>query len=174
MGSPGHTPSFREISGIAAFISIPQLIASPIIAGLTHLIRKDNLTFDLMEILDFLVISFPLTLSIAVLVVLVLRGQFNLFYLLFVVVGAAILSNLLHMIISKFPSVDLKESFNESINYTQNKYGNSAAIRWVVKIFGVYWKGFGPLLFIQSCCIGIYAGYRFITIQNTKKIKEDP
>jgi hypothetical protein len=172
MATEAHSPLLREISGVALFISLPQLIASPVITGLTHIIHKDNTALDVKEILDFLVISFPLTLSIAVLTVLVQKGQFNLFSLLVAVAGAALLSNLLHQLIGQIPSVDLKRSFNESFSYTENKYGNSAAINWVVKIFGIYWKSFGPILFIQSCCIGIYAGYRYYTIEKNKAAKQ--
>jgi len=173
MASAGHIPLHQEISRVALFISLPQLIASPVIAGATHLIYRDNTAFDIKEILDFLVISFPLTLSIALLIVLIREGQFNLFSLLFAVAGAALLSNLLHLLVSQIPSVDIKRSFNESFAYSEKTNGNSAAIRWVLKIFGIYWKTFGPVLFIQSCCIGIYAGYKYNTIEKRRDVEKE-
>ncbi|MEO7983841.1 MAG: hypothetical protein ABI688_07150 [Bacteroidota bacterium] len=168
MKSPAHTSLHRELSVLALFIAIPEFIASPVIVGLKHIIHADNIALDIREILDFLVISFPLTLSVAILFVIIEKGKFNLFYLLLAVVGAALLSNLLHMLIGEIPSVDIKKAFNDSFNYNENRGGNSAAIRWVIKIFGVYWKTFGPILFIQSCCIGIYAGYKYLKMEKRK------
>jgi hypothetical protein len=100
------------------------------------------------------------------------KGKFNLFYLVFAVAGAALLSNLLHWVIAEIPSVDINKTFTESFNYNENREGSSAAITWVIKIFGVYWKSFGPILFIQSCCIGIFAGYKYLQIEKSKKDKK--
>lgn len=172
MAATSHSPIQQEISSLALFISLPQIIASPIIAGISHLVRHETVVFDLVEILDFLVISFPLTLSIAILTVIIDKGKFNLFYLLFAVAGAALLSNLLHMLIGKIPFVDLKKTFHEPFNYTEYRNDNTSAIDWVFRIFRIYWKTFGPILFIQSCCIGIYAGYRYHTIEKNKNIRE--
>ncbi|MEJ0103737.1 MAG: hypothetical protein WDO19_14795 [Bacteroidota bacterium] len=163
-------PLHRQISQLALFVSLPQLIASPIMVGLTHLLHPDNIFFDLKEILDFLAISFPLTLGIAILFVFIEKGKFNLFVLVFAIVGAALLSNLLHRIVGEIPSVDIKRTFSESFN--ENRGGNSSAIIWVIKIFGIYWKTFGPVLFIQSCCIGIYAGYKYLKIEKSKNAKK--
>lgn len=164
MASTAHSPFHREISGLAVFISVGQLIASPIMVGISHLIHPYNVLFDVKEILDFLAISFPLTLSIAILFVLILKGKFNLFYLFFAVAGAALLSNLLHWIVGEILWVDMNKTFAGTYN--------SSAIVWIYNIFAVYWKTFGPILFIQSCCIGIYAGYRYLKIEESKKAKK--
>jgi hypothetical protein len=174
MTSSGHSPLHQEISALALFISIRQLIASPIIVGVTHLIHSDNVFLDVWEILDFLVISFPLTLSVAILFVVIAKGKFNMFTLIFAVAGAALLSNLLHWVVSEIPAVDVNKTLNESFNYNDNRGGNSAAIAWVINIFGVYWKTFGAILFIQSCCIGIYAGYKYLKIEESKNAKKKP
>jgi hypothetical protein len=171
MTAPAHSPWHREISALAFFISLPQLIASPIIVGISNFAHSQNIIFELKEILDFLVISFPLTLSIAVLFVIIERGEFNLFYMLAAVVGAALLSNALHWIIEEMPLVDVKKTFDESFDSHQYT-GNTSAFRWVGKIFSLYWKTFGPVLFIQSCCIGIYAGYKYVKREETKKPKK--
>ncbi len=157
MAAPIHSPLQKDLSGLALFISIPQIIASPIVVGVSHLIYPKNVAFEVKDILDFIVVSFPLTLSVALLFVIIAKGKFNLFYLLFVVAGAALLSNLLHMIVGEIPSVDI------------NRGGNNSAIMWVFKIFDVYWNTFGPILFIQSCCIGIYAGVKYLNIEDRKK-----
>ena len=157
MAAPIHSPLQKELSGLALFISIPQIIASPIVVGVSHLIYPKNVAFEIKDILDFIVVSFPLTLSVALLFVIIAKGKFNLFYLLFVVAGAALLSNLLHMIVEEIPSVGIKSSFDNS------------AIMWVFKIFDVYWNTFGPILFIQSCCIGIFAGVKYLNIEESKK-----
>lgn len=158
MAAPIHSPLQKDLSGLALFISIPQIIASPIVVGVSHLIYPKNVAFEIKDILDFIVVSFPLTLSVALLFVIIAKGKFNLFYLLFVVAGAALLSNLLHMIVGEIPSVSM-----------ENRGGNNSAIMWVFKIFDVYWNTFGPILFIQSCCIGIFAGVKYLNIEESKK-----
>jgi hypothetical protein len=132
MSAPAHSPFHKELSGLAFFISLPQLIASPIVVGLQHLM-----------------------------VVIIQRGQFNLFSLLIAVAGAALLSNLLHAIFEEIPSVDVKNSFSETFLNPANSGSGNLLLVWIDKIFGIYWKTFGPILSIQSCCIGIYAGDNF-------------
>ena len=165
-------PSIKgEISSLALFISIPHLIASPISVGIAHFLHEPNsVPYDLMEILDFLLVSFPLTLSIAILFVVIERGNFNLGWLLIIVAGAALLSNLFHKLVSEIPSVDVNSSFNEAFDYKE-KRGSSAVFHFVYRIFSIYWKDFGPVLFIQSCCVGIYAGYKYFRI-NERIAKE--
>src|SRR5664279_195073 len=168
MSAPAHSPFHKELSGLAFFISLPQLIASPIVLGLQHLMYHDVVPFELKEVLDFLLISFPLTLSVAALVVIIQRGQFNLFSLLIAVAGAALLSNLLHAIFEEIPSVDVKKSFSETFPNAANSGSGNLLLLWIGKIFGIYWKTFGPILFIQSCCIGIYAGDKFLKMEKKK------
>ncbi len=158
-----HSPLHKEVSGLALFISVPQLIASPIAVGISHLIyAHNNVPFEVKEVLDFLVISFPLTLSVAIITVLIQKGQFNLFTLLIAVAGAAFLSNLLHKIVSEIPSIDMENSFTETFINPENRSSNNLLLLWILKIFGIYWKSFGPILFIQSCFIGIYAGDKYL------------
>jgi len=168
MAVPAHSSFHKELSGLAFFISLPQLIASPIVVGIQHLMYHEVLPFELKEVLDFLLISFPLTLCVAALVVIIQRGQFNLFSLLIAVVGAALLSNLLHTIFEEIPSVNVKISFSETFLNPGDRGSNNLLILWIGKIFGIYLKTFGPILFIQSCCIGIYAGDKFLKMKNKK------
>ena len=170
MTDPSHTPFHKEVSALALFISLPQLIFAPFMVGVEHLLHPHNIFFELKEILDFLVISFPLTLSIALLFVMIEKGVFNLGYLLLIVGGAALLSNLLHGIVQHIPSVDVNRTFTETFT-RKDIGGNKAVFIFVGKIFGIYWKIFGPLLFIQSCCIGLYVGYRYIRIRDKKETK---
>lgn len=172
MTSLAHLPLHREISALALFITLPQLITTPIIVGISHLIHPYNVFFDIKDILEFLVISFPLTLSIAILFVVTLKGKFNMFSLVFTIAGAALLSNLLHLVIQEIPWVDLKKVSTESLNNNENRGGNSSAITWITNLFHVYWETFGPILFIQSCCIGIYAGYRYLALEESKNAKK--
>ena len=82
------------------------------------------------------------------------------------------LVKLAHNGVREIPSVDIQKPFEESFNYNENRGGHSSAIIWVVKIFSVYWKTFGPILFIQSVCIGIFAGYKYFKIEKSKKDKK--
>ena len=167
MALPAHSPFHKELSGLSFFISVPQLIASPIVVGLKHLMYHDVAAFEVKEVLDFLLISFPLTLCIAILFVIIEKGKFNLFYMLLAVVGAALLSNLLHKLVGEIPSVGVKSAFDTTYNSTENS-GSSSAFTLVFKIFKIYWDTFGPILFIQSCCIGIWAGIKFVKMENKK------
>ena len=167
MALPVHSPFHKELSGLTFFISLPQLIASPIMVGLKHLMYSDVVPFELKEVLDFLLISFPLTLCIAILFIIIEKGKFNLFYMVFAVVGAALLSNLLHMLVEKIPSVGIDAAFNTTYNNTANA-GSSSAFSLVFNIFKVYCESFGPILFIQSCCIGIWAGIKLLKIEKVK------
>ncbi|MBK5270110.1 MAG: hypothetical protein JJE22_03765 [Bacteroidia bacterium] len=94
------------------------------------------------------------------------KGEFSPGALLLIVGGAALLSNLLHGIVQQIPSVDVNKTFTRT-----DIGGNSAVFIFVKKIFGIYWKNFGPVLFIQSCCIGLYAGYRYISVRDKKRLK---
>jgi hypothetical protein len=171
MANSAHTTWEKEVSALALFIAVPQAIASPIIVAIEHSLHPHNTFFDLKEILDFLLISFPLTLSIAILFVIIEKGEFSPGALLLIVGGAALLSNLLHGIVQQIPSVDVNKTFNETFTRTDIG-GNSAVFIFVKKIFGIYWKNFGPLLFIQSCCIGLYAGYRYTRIRDKKETEK--
>ena len=168
MAAPIHSPFHKELSGLAFFISLPQLIASPVVVGLKHLLYHDVAAFDVKEVIDFLLISFPLTLSIAVLFVIIERGQLNPYSLLIIVVGAALLSNLLHILLEKIPFVPVTNSFNDTFSDPANKGSGNLLFIWIGKIFGIYWETFGPILFIQSCCIGIYAGIKFLKMEKKK------
>src|SRR5665213_1660087 len=107
-------------------------------------------------------ISFPLTLSVAALVVIIQRRQFNLFTLLIVTAGAALLSNLLHLILEEIPFIGLKDSLTGTLLDPANSGKGNTLLIWIGKVFGIYWQKFGAILFIQSCCIGFYAGDKFL------------
>lgn len=129
----------------------------------------NSVEFELKEVLDFLLVSFPLTLSVAALVVIIQREQLNLFSLTIAVVGAALISNLLHALIHYIPSVDISKPFKETYDHPVNTNDNNSGLKFIGKIFSIYWKTFGPVLFIQSCCVGIYAGVKFLNLEKKRK-----
>lgn len=171
-GATTHSSFDKELSGLAFFISIPQLIASPLIVAIAHLVMPSNIVFEAREVLDFFVISFPLTVSIAIIMVFILKGKFNLFILVFSVAAAALLSNLLHAVVGKAPQVDISDSLSQTFTMNSGSGGNYLAVKWVLKMFGIYWHQFGPVIFIQSCCIGIYAALRY-TKAEEKRSKQN-
>lgn len=174
MPAPAHSPLHKEISRLALFISLPQLIASPTAVGIYHLIYSHNSSlFEVKEVFDFLLISFPLTLSVALIVLLLENGRLNPITLFLTIVGAALLSNFFHYIFAEIPSVDLENTFTNTFNNPENNDSSNLLFQVIGKIFGIYWKTFGPILFIQSCGIGIYAAVKYLKIEkdnkNTKK-----
>lgn len=83
---------------------------------------------------------------------------------------AALLSNLLHMLVRDVPFVDLKKSLFDACPYVRDRDGNiignsgigCKTIAWPIGILGIYWKSFGAILFIQSLIIGIYIPVRIM------------
>ncbi|MFI5133294.1 MAG: hypothetical protein ACHQEB_03105 [Chitinophagales bacterium] len=161
----------KELSGLALVVTLPQLISSPISVAIASLLHThSNISFEVKEIIDFLVISFPLTLAIAVIVILINESKITLFSVVLTLIIATLLSNLLHKVVANFPGVDLNEAWHNTFSYTDphNTTGNPV-VNFILAVLGLYWKKFGAILFIQSCIIGIYAGLRFISITEKKK-----
>jgi hypothetical protein len=148
----------KEISGVALAISLPQIISAPLSVGLAKLMYSQNIAYELKEILDFLLISFPLTFAMAMIASLIKSGEFNIIAMVIVLAIALLLSNLLHKIFGETPSIDVNQTFDYSEN---ERAGSNMIFKWVFRVLGVYWDKFGPILFIQSVAIGIYVGLKY-------------
>lgn len=168
MASARYESWEKEISRLALFISIPQIISAPLSVAIAQLMGPANIVFDLKEIIDFLVVSFPLTLAIAMITQFAIDRQFHPILVIVSLVVAALLSNLLHSLVRDIPFVDLKKSLYEACPYERDKDGNiigttgigCKAINWPIGILSIYWKSFGAILFIQALAIGIYIPVR--------------
>lgn len=162
-------PSFRdildEIGNLSLIISIPQLISAPLSVILISILNPIPTPWDVIEVIDFLVISFPLTLAMALITYLVKTDQNSFVFYVGAIVGAALLSNFFHnMLSSAFPAVDVSGAYHEAFTPPDELPGGHGAgymVKFALKIISLYWEKFGVIMFIQSCIIGIYAGGKY-------------
>ncbi|HEY3385685.1 MAG TPA: hypothetical protein VGK46_04185 [Saprospiraceae bacterium] len=169
-------PSFKsvvdEIGYLSLIISIPQFISAPISLIIFNLLNPIPMPWDIVEILDFLVISFPLTLAIALITYLVRHDENSFVLFVGMLVGAALLSNFLHNALSAaFPSVDVASAYREAFTRPDDLPGSRGSgylVNFAIKIISLYWEKFGVILFIQSCVIGIYAGMKYFKKEEAK------
>jgi hypothetical protein len=153
-----------EISRLALMVTLPQLIASPVSVILIQLLTPSNVVLDLIEIIDFFVISFPLTLAVAIITDMIRRDETSPAAIIVIIIGAALLSNLLHRFVSgSFPEIPVGAAHRQ--NFSEDDLPGSRGIgpllNTALRVIGIYWRQFGPLLFVQSCAIGIYVGLKY-------------
>ncbi|HEX5113362.1 MAG TPA: hypothetical protein VFV79_10970 [Saprospiraceae bacterium] len=165
---PSFSKVIDEIGHLSLIISLPQLISAPIIVILISLFSPIPTPKDVIEIIDFLVISFPLTVAVALITLLVRTDQNSFLFYIGAIVGAAILSNLLHGLLSTaFPAVDISTAYHEAFDPGDlpTRHGAGTFVAFAMNILSLYWKKFGVILFIQSCVIGIYAGTKYFKLK---------
>ncbi len=154
-----------EVERLMWFITIPQIISAPLSVFLIELITPSFLVFDILEILDFLVISFPLTLAVAIITYQVNNNESNIITAIIIIIGAALLSNLFHnLVFAAFPHIDVRGAWiisqpNSDPVYRSNGIG--PLLKTAIRILGIYWSQFGIVMCIQALGIGIYAGLRY-------------
>jgi len=165
---PSFSKILDEIGHLSLIISLPQLISAPLIVILISLFSPIPTPKDIIEILDFLVISFPLTLAVALITLLVRTDQNSFLFYVGAIVGAALLSNFLHGLLSSaFPAVDVSSAYHEAFDPGDlpTRHGAGSFVSFTMNILSLYWKKFGIVLFLQSCVIGIYAGTRYFNLK---------
>jgi hypothetical protein len=162
---PSSRSILNEIGNLSLIISIPQLISAPLFVILLEVLNPIPDPFDIIEVLDFLVISFPLTLAVALITYFVKTDQDSFIFYVGAIIGAALLSNFLHhLVYSAFPSVDIDSAYRESFSRPDDLPGNRGAgylVNFAMKLLSLYWEKFGVVMFLQSCAIGIYSGIRY-------------
>jgi hypothetical protein len=164
----------HEIENLSMIITIPQLISAPISVIILHFLSPGPSPQTVIEVLDFLVISFPLTLAVALITLLLRREESGIVLYIGAVIGAALLSNLLHRIVSSaFPAIDVAGEYNRAFGggSTYMYHGAGSLISFATKILSLYWKQFGVLMFLQSCVIGIYAGVKYFKKEDLRIIQ---
>lgn len=153
-----------EISRLAFMITLPQLISAPISVIIIQLLTPANVVLDIMTILDFFVISFPLTLAVATITYMFQSDQANPVGIILIIIGAALLSNWLHSLISSsFPSIDVATAHQRNFDESDlpGSRGIGPLLNTAIRIVGIYWRQFGPVMFIQAVGIGIYVAVRY-------------
>jgi hypothetical protein len=165
MGTAEGTSWLGEISRLALMVTLPQMISSPVSVIIIELITPSNVVVDVITILDFFIISFPLTLTVAFITYHIKADDFSPALAIILVIGAAFLSNWLHNALSaRFPYVDLEGAQRATMRDDElpGSSGIGNMLNMAIRIVGVYWRNFGPVLFIQSLGIGIYIGTKHL------------
>ena len=154
-----------EVGRLMWFITIPQVISAPLSVFLIDLISPSFLVFDILEILDFLVISFPLTLAVTIIAYQVKQDEKNIIAFILIIIGAALLSNLFHnLLFAAFPHIDVRGAWMDSVGEPDPVYrsrGIGPLLNTALRIVGIYWRQFGIVMCLQALGIGIYAGLRY-------------
>lgn len=153
-----------EISRLTWMITLPQLISAPLSAILVELFTPSFIVLDILHIIDFFVISFPLTLAVAIITNMIRSDQSNVILFIVIIVGAGLLSNLLHKFVSaSFPPVPVEPIFREATepDPVYRSRGIGPLLNTAIGIIGIYWRQFGPIMFIQAIGIGMYVGIRY-------------
>ncbi|HLF64743.1 MAG TPA: hypothetical protein VI603_13360 [Saprospiraceae bacterium] len=157
----------NEISRLTWMITLPQTISAPLSVILIELFTPSFVVLDILHILDFFVISFPLTLAVAIITNMVRSDQSNAVLFIVIIVGAGLLSNLLHKFISSsFPPVSIEPIFREATepDPIYRSRGIGPLLNTAIGIIGIYWRQFGPMMFIQACGIRVYVGIRYFKL----------
>jgi len=108
-------------------------------------------------------------LAVALITYLAKTDQDSFILYIGAIVGAALLSNFLHnMLSSAFPAVDIDSAYRESFSRPDDLPGSHGAgylVKFALKLISLYWEKFGVIMFLQSCAIGIYAGIKYFKKQ---------
>jgi hypothetical protein len=153
-----------EVGRLMWFITIPQIISAPVSVFIIDMLQPSLVVLDILEIIDFLVISFPLTLAITMITYLVVSDESNAVSFILIVIGAALLSNFFHNALwSSFPEVDVDRIWraNTAPDPIYRSRGIGPMLNTALRILGIYWREFGIVIWLQALGIGIYAGRKY-------------
>jgi len=172
MSSPalgGKGLKLDDFSRMALVITIPQITSSTISIAVTEQFNKESLPEHILTVLQFTLTTFPLTLAVTLLVSFLLDKDLKFSEAIGIIIIAGLLSNLLSKII---PAVhhtdDIGKTFTDS---TRDAKGPLVFVLFAYKLINIWWRDFGPIMFVQSLIIGGYFGYR---LRITKTIKNQP
>jgi hypothetical protein len=158
MSGQGSGIKSDDISHLALLITLPTVTASTLSSFIIGNLRADSIAHDFLTVLDFTLTSFPLTLSVAILVGMALDNELKFWTSFVVIIVAGLLANLLGMLIHKVHHTDdLGVLFEQS---TKEVKGLPVLALFAFKIVSVWWRDFGPIMFIQSVIVGAVIAYR--------------
>jgi len=168
LASGGKGLKLDDFSHMALVITLPHVTASTLSLFITNQFVPGNIAKDILEVLDFTLTTFPLTLAITLLVSFALDKDLKFSEAIMIIIVAGLLANLLSMIIPSVHHTDIPGIFNVS---TRDAKGPLIFVLFAYKLISIWWRDFGPIMFVQSVIIGAYFGYR---LRLTKTIKNQP
>lgn len=158
-----------DFSHMALVISVPHISASTLSLFITNQFIPGNVSEDILKVLDFTLTTFPLTLAVTLLVSFALDKDLKFFEAVIIIIIAGLMANLLSMIIPSVHHTDnMAENFTDS---TREAKGPLIFILFAYKLITIWWRDFGPIMFVQSVLIGAFFGYR---LRLTKTIRDQP
>jgi hypothetical protein len=153
-----------DIGHMALVITLPHIGASTLSSFIIGLINPASIVEDIPTVINFILISFPLTLATALIVIAIIEKELTIPIFLTIIIVSGILSNLLALLIPNavYAKHDMWLLFEES---SRTVKGPSMFFLYAYKIVSIWWESYTILLFIQSIIIGSWFGYRFASRQ---------
>jgi hypothetical protein len=147
-------------------IIAPQLTASALSTFMIGRLTHAGLWDDILIVLHFSLITFPLTLAVALIVSFALQKTLKFWDNIIIIIVAGIAANLLSKIIPSIHHTDnMGQYFVES---ARDVKGPPLFILFAYRLVNIWWRDFGPIMFIQALIVGTIFGYK-LTTQKTKK-----
>jgi hypothetical protein len=145
-------PSLAEEIGKVAFVlSIPDFTLSGVIVWLQGLARP-GVVFEGLTMVSVFLATFPLTVAVAALVLLHARGGLNPYSACATIIISALMADVLHL--GGLIPGPVSPAFHSGQGYLFD---------FAVGVLVVYWNGYGWLLFIKSCFLGLVVGRKIST-----------
>jgi hypothetical protein len=150
----------NDIGHMALIITLPHIGASTLSSFILGLVNPASIVEDIPTVLNFILISFPLTLATALIVIAIIEKELTFVIFITIIIISGILSNLLALLIPNavYANHDMMLLFDQS---SRTVKGPLMFVVYAYKIVSIWWESYTILLFIQSIIIGSWFGYRF-------------
>ncbi len=145
-----------EVGKLALILGVCDLGADVLFVGLAAFMpwllgfTRPNPLLDLQTIIDVFVSTFPLTITVAALVLLQKSGNLNVFSGIATVLIPALVASLLHLGLNRMPALQVSAIDT----------GLGALLNYAGSVVAVYWATYGWLLFLKSCIVGFWLANR--------------
>lgn len=166
LASGGKGPGIEDVSRMSLIITLAQVTSSTLNLEITNQFNPGSIPEHFLQVLDLTLTTFPLTLAVTFIASFALQKDLKFSEAIVVIIVAGPLSNLLSLII---PNVHHANNIGQSfVDSTRESSGPLIFVLYAYKLINIWWKDFGPIMFIQSLIIGSIFGYKF-SIKKTKQ-----
>jgi hypothetical protein len=158
---PGNAPepSFWSLGTVAAVLGVSDLTLTALACyAVQTFLQPPNPVADLAVIADAFLTTFPLTVTVAILVAAYRAGNLSPLLALGAVIGTGLAANALHLGAAALQQKGIE--FPPKPPPPDPQGGSGWILRYAFMFLAIYWEGYGPLLFLKSCLLGYAAGRR--------------
>jgi hypothetical protein len=150
----------NDIGHMALVITLPHIGASTLSSFILGMINPASIVEDIPTVINFILISFPLTLATALIAIAIIDKELTFVLFITIIILSGILSNLLALLIPNaiYADHDMMLLFDQS---SRTIKGPFMFVVYAYKIVSIWWESYTILLLIQSIIIGSWFGYRF-------------